>query len=136
MNNFKLSDLKSRYSIAHAWRDLDLPGQPGKCGSSPFRPDQTPSFSVFDDGTRFKDHATGDSGDVLDFIIRARGCSMAEAIRFVQDRLVEPCRLGWKVESVWTEKQILQSGQFVGVIGVLIPNPILSRLLKSLLQTI
>ena len=83
----ELNTIKAAYRIPAAWRDLNLPGQPGKCVPSPFREDHKPSFSVFEDGTRWKDHATGDSGDVFDFIRHARGCSMADAIRFVEDRL-------------------------------------------------
>jgi hypothetical protein len=55
--------------------------------SSPFREDRSPSFSVFEDGTRWKDHATGEGGDVFDFIAKARGCNTASAIRFVEERL-------------------------------------------------
>ena len=83
----ELSEIKAAYRIPAAWRDLGLPGQPGKCVPSPLRADHKPSFSVFEDGTRYKDHATGDGGDVFDFIRQARGCNMAEASRFVQDRL-------------------------------------------------
>jgi hypothetical protein len=82
-----LAAIKVAYRIPAAWRDLSLPGQPGKCVPSPLRADHKPSFSVFEDGTRWKDHATGDGGDVFDFIAQAHGCNMAEAIRFVEDRL-------------------------------------------------
>ena len=83
----ELIQLKGAYRIPAAWRDLGLPGQSGNCVASPFRQDHSPSFSVFDDGTRFKDHATGEGGDVFDFIAMGRGCNAAEAIRFVEDRL-------------------------------------------------
>ena len=39
---------------------------------------------------RFKDHATGEGGDVFDFIKIARGCNTVEAIRFVEERLGIP----------------------------------------------
>jgi len=81
-----LTALKSRYTIVQAWRDLDLPGSPGKCVRSPFREDRSPSFSVYDDGQRFKDFATGESGDMFDFIAKAHGCSTADAIAWVRDR--------------------------------------------------
>jgi hypothetical protein len=83
----ELSQIKAAYRIPAAWRDLGLPGQSGKCVPSPFREDRSPSFSVFEDGTRWKDHATADSGDVFDFIGKARGCNTAEAICFVEERL-------------------------------------------------
>ena len=57
-----------------AWR-------PGKSCSSPFREDKHPSFSVFDDGRAFKDHATGEHGDAADFVAKARGLSKADACR-------------------------------------------------------
>jgi hypothetical protein len=83
----EISELKRAYRLPAAWRDLGLSGQPGKCVPSPLREDHSPSFSVFEDGTRWKDHATGETGDVFDFITKARGCSTADAIRFVEDRL-------------------------------------------------
>ena len=79
--------LKDRYRIPQAWGDLDLKGEPGKSCSSPLREDRTPSFSVFDDGQRFHDFATGETGDVFDFVRAALGCDLATAIRFVEARL-------------------------------------------------
>ena len=91
----QLNDLKAAYRIAAAWRDLGMPGEPGKICRSPFpgehkHGDVNPSFSVFADGTRWKDFSTGESGSVLDLIAKARGCDVAEAIRFVEDRLGIP----------------------------------------------
>lgn len=83
----QLHELKAAYRIPAAWRDFGLMGEPGKCVPSPFRPDLSPSFSVFEDGTRWKDFATGESGDVFDFIRKARSGDLADAIRFVADRL-------------------------------------------------
>ncbi len=91
----ELSELKAAYRIGAAWRDLGLPGAPGKCVPSPFREDRSPSFSLFADGMKAKDFATGESFDVFDFVARARGSNTAEAIRWVQDRLgitLEPKR--------------------------------------------
>lgn len=82
-----IAELKARYSITRAWADLGLGSQPGKCVPSPFREDRSPSFSVFEDGTRWKDFATGDGGDVIDFVKLALNGSTAEAIRWVKDRL-------------------------------------------------
>tara|TARA_R110002167_G_scaffold4692_1_gene22194 strand:- start:9335 stop:11731 length:2397 start_codon:yes stop_codon:yes gene_type:complete len=50
---------------------------------SPFREDRSPSFSVFvKDGIGlWKDHGTGDTGDEVDLIERARGLSNREAIQ-------------------------------------------------------
>ena len=83
----ELTDLKSRYRIPQAWRDLGLKGEPAKCCSSPLREDRTPSFSVFDEGRRFHDFATGERGDVLDLVAKVRGCDTVGAIRFIEERL-------------------------------------------------
>jgi hypothetical protein len=40
-----------------------------------------------EDGERFHDFATSESGDVFDFVARARGCSLADAIAFARERL-------------------------------------------------
>jgi hypothetical protein len=37
---------------------------------SPFRDERHPSFSVYDEGRRWKDHATGEGGDAFDFYQR------------------------------------------------------------------
>ena len=88
----ELPDLKIRYSIPVAWRDLGLPGEPKKVCRSPFpgehrHGDANPSFSIFDEGRRWKDFATGEAGDVFDLVAKARGCDVAGAIRFVEGRL-------------------------------------------------
>jgi len=85
-------ELKEVYRIPTAWRDLGLPGQPGKTCRSPFpsehkNGDANPSFSVYDDGRKAKDFATGEHFDVLAFVMKARGCNVAEAIRWVKEQL-------------------------------------------------
>ena len=91
--NEPLSDLKARFSIAQAWRELGLAGAPGKICRSPFPSDHKngdahPSFSVFADGTRWKNHANGDEGgDVFDLVMKARGCDMAAAAAWVRERV-------------------------------------------------
>ena len=91
-----LSDLKSSYSIAHAWRDLGLAGEPAKICRSPFPSDHKngdahPSFSVFSDGARWKNQATGEGGDVFDLVMKARGCDMAAAAAWVRERVGIVC---------------------------------------------
>jgi len=91
----EIRELKEAYRIPAAWHDLGLPGEPRKICRSPFpgdhkHGDANPSFSVFDDGRRANDFATGEHFDVFDIIRKVRGCNMAEAIRFVQDRLGIP----------------------------------------------
>jgi len=70
-------------TIFDVWAALDLHGEPKKSCKSPFRPDQKPSFSVFDDGRAFKDFSTGESGDVLDFVAAALNMDKTEAARWL-----------------------------------------------------
>jgi hypothetical protein len=42
---------------------------------------------VFDEGLRWRDFATGEGGNVLDFIVKARSCDTAAALRFIEERL-------------------------------------------------
>lgn len=85
-----IEELKARYSITDAWRDEGLPGVPSRSCCSPFREERHPSFSVYEDARKWKDHAAGEGGDVLDFVAKARGCSPAEALAIVRERV------GWQ----------------------------------------
>jgi hypothetical protein len=71
--------------IPELWRILGLPGEPperDKTVRSPFRVDRHPSFSIFDNGRRWKDHGTGERGsDAAGFLAKARGISNEEACR-------------------------------------------------------
>ncbi len=82
-----IEEIKARYSVTDAWRDEGCQGEPGRSCCSPFREDRHKSFSVYDDGRKWKDHASGDSGDVLDFIVKARGCAPADALAAARERL-------------------------------------------------
>jgi hypothetical protein len=55
--------------------------RPGKSCPSPFREDKKPSFSVFADGRKWKDHATAEGGDAVDFLAKARGIALPAACR-------------------------------------------------------
>jgi hypothetical protein len=85
-----IEEVKARYSIADAWRDEGLPGQPARSCKSQFRDDRHNSFSVYDNGRRWKDHADDCGGDVINFIAKARGVSQAEALAAVRERT------GWR----------------------------------------
>jgi len=82
-----IDNLNSEYPIEDAWYDLGLPGHPAKSCKSPFRPEKHASFSVFDNGRRFKDFTTGEGGDIIDFVTKALNCSCGEAIKWVRDRI-------------------------------------------------
>jgi hypothetical protein len=87
-----IADMKARYSIAEAWRDLDLDGEPAKNCRSPFPKDHKhgdahPSFSVFADGTRWFCYSTGEGGDVFDLVRKARSTDITGAVDWVRERL-------------------------------------------------
>ncbi|MCX6854150.1 MAG: hypothetical protein NTV80_04505, partial [Verrucomicrobia bacterium] len=99
-----IEEIKARLSIPEAWRLLNLPGEPGKSCMSPFREDRHPSFSVFAEGRRFfredrhpsfsvfaegrrfRDHASGDSGTVIDFIQLALDVPLPEALSWAREK--------------------------------------------------
>jgi len=77
-------------TILEAKAKLDIPAvasqvfphwRPALSCVSPFREDRNPSFSVYDQGQKWKDHATGDHGDAVDFMAKALDLSPEEAIR-------------------------------------------------------
>ena len=72
---------KEIIDIHDAWHRLVLPGSPGKSCKSPFREDRSPSFSVYDDGRKFKDHATGESGDVVSYVALACDVNLSDAAK-------------------------------------------------------
>ena len=73
--------LKENLRIPEVWHRLGLPGEPSLSCRAPFRPDKSPSFSVYDDGRRWKDHGTGEGGDVIDFIANAFDIAKKEAYK-------------------------------------------------------
>jgi DNA primase len=80
MNRNTLDEAKQRLRIPELWRLLNLPGVPAKSCRCPWRDDHNPSFSVFADGMRWRDFATDEGGDAIDFLAKARGLSLGEAI--------------------------------------------------------
>ena len=81
-----LTEAKAALTICEAWHRLSLPGSPGKSCRSPFRHDKSPSFSVYEDGQRWKDHATGQGGDVSDFVAAALKISLSDAARWLLEQ--------------------------------------------------
>lgn len=81
-----LEEAKAALNVAEAWHRLGLPGQPSKSCRSPFREDRSPSFSVFDNGTRWHDHADGTGGDVIDLVATALNISLADAARWLLEQ--------------------------------------------------
>lgn len=77
----QIIEAKTRLKIPQVWIQLRLPGKASKSCCCPWRRDKHPSFSVFADGTRWKDHATGERGDAVDFFEQATGLSHYDACR-------------------------------------------------------
>ncbi|MBK1835676.1 CHC2 zinc finger domain-containing protein [Roseibacillus ishigakijimensis] len=86
------AELKERYRIPDAWRDLGYEDQPAKSCRCPWRDDRKPSFSVYDDGRAFKDFSTDESGDVISFARLALGVSFKEAVRWCEERAGIRCQ--------------------------------------------
>jgi putative DNA primase/helicase len=81
----ELNELKDKVRIPIVWEALELPGDPKKSTFSPFRNEDKPSFSVFDDGKKFKDFGDAEAhGDVFDFVAMGLKCSKGEAIQWVK----------------------------------------------------
>lgn len=78
----KAEDVRARYTVLDVWRLLFPHSAPAKPGlyHSPFRNDRNPSFSVYAQGHRFSDKASGESGSCLDFYMLATGKPLKDAI--------------------------------------------------------
>ena len=70
-----------RLTIADVAAQLFPGWKAGKSCKSPFREDRHASFSVFDEGRKWKDHATDEHGDLVDFVVKANGLSKSDASR-------------------------------------------------------
>lgn len=67
--NSPLKEAIRRLPIPVLWQRLGLPGRVTDhcCVRSPLRDDdRSPSFSIYAEGTRWKDHGTGQGGDGFD----------------------------------------------------------------------
>ena len=82
-----IESLKDRIKISQLAASLFPGWKAAKSCLSPFRDERTASFSVYADGKRWKDFATGEGGDVIDFLCRARGYATKDAIRELREML-------------------------------------------------
>jgi hypothetical protein len=84
MNEFLLKRAIERLTIPDVWELLGIPGEPhiGRNVRSPLRDDdENPSFSIYADGRRAKDHGTGWEGDSFDFYQARTGTSAKDAFK-------------------------------------------------------
>ncbi|MGJ8723663.1 MAG: CHC2 zinc finger domain-containing protein [Roseibacillus sp.] len=79
-------ELKERYRIPDAWRDLCFEDSPSKSCRCPWREDRKPSFSVYDDGKAFKDFSSDETGDVISFVMIALGFAFKDAAKWCEER--------------------------------------------------
>lgn len=69
--------------VPTVWTWLGLDGTPAKSCKSPLRDDRNPSFSVYDSGRKWRDHATGEGGDALDLVCAAANFDKSEASKWL-----------------------------------------------------
>jgi len=72
---------KERLTIHDIGRQLFPEWRPAKSCRCPWRPDKNPSFSVTADGRLWHDFTSGEGGDAVSFLARARGVSESEAAK-------------------------------------------------------
>jgi len=79
-------EIKKRVDIVDVISDYVNLKRVGKLymGRCPFHEDKTPSFAVYLDGY-YKCFGCGASGDVIDFIMKIRGCDFKEALEILQE---------------------------------------------------
>lgn len=66
---------------------LGLQGEPKASCRSPFREERSPSFTIYDNGTRWKDHGEQIGGDVVEFIKHGLGSDHKAVREWLQERL-------------------------------------------------
>jgi len=76
----RTAEIKARLTISQIGERLFPAWSSGKSCRSPFRDDKNPSFSVFADGAAWKDHATGEAGDIFTFYQKATGLPFKDAV--------------------------------------------------------
>ena len=84
-DNSPLALAKDRVTIFELGARFFPSWRPGKSCASPFREDRKPSFSIFADGREWNDFATGQHGDTVDFLAKARGIALPDACRELID---------------------------------------------------
>ncbi len=78
---------KAHYTVADVWHALSLPGEPKQNCCSPFRDESSPSFSVYSNGKKWKDHGSGEGGDVIEFLKFGLDCDYAGVRDWLRERI-------------------------------------------------
>lgn len=82
------TEARDRFTINDLWQVFGYSGIPKGTVKSPFRDERQASFSVHSDGKAWKDHSTGESGDVIEFVRHALGgCDYNSVRKWIGERL-------------------------------------------------
>lgn len=81
------AEARRAYTVDDVWGMLGLPGVPKPSCSCPWRDDRNPSFSIHSEKRKWKDHATGESGDIIDLVMKVLDIDHAEARLWFMERL-------------------------------------------------
>jgi DNA primase len=90
-----IQEAKERLDVTAVAAKLFPHWEPATSCKAPWREDNSASFSVYDNGQRWKDHGTADHGDAVDFLGKALDIPAQEAIR----RFVEMAGGGYREQS-------------------------------------
>jgi CHC2 zinc finger len=90
------AEIKARITIPILAEKLFPGWKPDKSCLSPFREQKNPSFSVYENGRRWKDYTSDKGGDAFDFYQEATGCDRKEAFSAL--------------------KEIMEGGSFAGTV--------------------
>jgi hypothetical protein len=74
-------------TVFQAWEMLGLQGEAKANCRSPFRDEKSPSFTIYENGTKWKDHGEQIGGDVVEFIKHAIGGDHSDVRRWLQERI-------------------------------------------------
>ena len=74
-------EAKARLDVTAVAARLFPHWEPATSCKAPWREDNSASFSVYDNGQRWKDHGTGEVGDAADFVAKALDISPEDGLR-------------------------------------------------------
>ena len=74
-------------TITQAWKMLGLQGEPKATCRSPWRDEKSPSFSIYGNDRKWKDHGEQIGGDVVEFIKHAIGGDYSAVREWLQPRI-------------------------------------------------
>jgi hypothetical protein len=74
-------EAREKYTIEDLWQAFGYSGTPKGTVKSPFREERQASFSIHSDSRAWKDHSTGEGGDVIEFVRHALGGCDHKAVR-------------------------------------------------------